>query len=151
VLVEGAIKGVFQALGDPFSGYMTEDEYRGSLSNLSGEFEGIGAELATLEADGSGCTTITHTCRLTVTRVLRRSPALAAGLRADDVIVAVDGRSTLDIEPRPADPAHSRPKGTTVSLSLERSGEPLELAIVRDVIQTEHVRSEVLADGRSAT
>ncbi|CAN5732485.1 S41 family peptidase [soil metagenome] len=148
VLVEGAIKGVFGALGDPFSGYMTSDEYRGSLSNLSGEFEGIGAELATLEADGSGCTTISHSCRLTVTRVLRRSPALAAGLRAQDVIVAIDGRSALDSSLDLLIPLIRGKKGTTVSLSLERSGEPLELAIVRDVIQTEHVRSEVLDGGQ---
>src|SRR5688500_4532989 len=47
VLVEGAIKGVFDALADPYSGYMTEEEYRRSLSGVSGEFEGIGAEMTT--------------------------------------------------------------------------------------------------------
>jgi carboxyl-terminal processing protease len=148
VLVEGAIKGVFQALGDPFSGYMTSDEYRGSLSNLSGEFEGIGAELATLETDGSGCTTISHTCRMTVTRVLRRSPALAAGLRAQDVIVAIDGRPTLDSSLDLLIPLIRGKKGTTVLLAVERGGAALELSIVRDVIQSEHVRSDVLDDGR---
>jgi carboxyl-terminal processing protease len=147
VLVEGAIKGVFQALGDPFSGYMTSDEYRGSLGHLSGEFEGIGAEMATREPDGTACTTIGHTCRLTVTRVLRRSPALAAGLRADDVIVAVDGRSTFESSLDAIIPLVRGQKGTTVVLGIERGGEPLELSIVRDVIQSEHVRSEVLADG----
>jgi carboxyl-terminal processing protease len=146
-LVEGAIKGVFQALGDPFSGYMTSDEYRGSLSHLSGEFEGIGAEMATREPDGEACTTITHTCRLTVTRVLRRSPALAAGLRVDDVILAVDGRSTLDSSLDVVIPLIRGTRGTAVTLSIDRAGEPIELRIVRDVIQSEHVRSEVLSDG----
>jgi carboxyl-terminal processing protease len=146
-LVEGAIKGVFEALGDPFSGYMSSDEYRGGLSHLSGEFEGIGAELATLERDGSGCVTISHTCRLTVTRVLRRSPALAAGLRADDVIVAIDGRSTLDSSLDLLIPTIRGKKGTSVTLSLDRGGAALEMSIVRDVIQTEHVRSDVLAGG----
>ncbi|HVM29956.1 MAG TPA: S41 family peptidase [Candidatus Limnocylindrales bacterium] len=146
-LVEGAIQGVFQALGDPFSGYMTSDEYRGSLSHLSGEFEGIGAEMATREPDGNACTTITHSCRLTVTRVLRRSPALAAGLQVDDVILAVDGRSTLDSSLDVVIPLIRGTKGTSVTLSIDRAGDPLELRIVRDVIQSEHVRSDVLADG----
>jgi carboxyl-terminal processing protease len=146
-LVEGAIRGVFQALGDPFSGYMSPDEYQGSLTHLSGEFEGIGAEMATREPDGTACTTISHTCRLTVTRVLRRSPALDAGLRAEDVVVAVDGRSTLESSLDVVLQLVRGPKGTSVTLSLDRAGEPVELTIVRDVIQREHVRSEVLADG----
>jgi carboxyl-terminal processing protease len=79
--------------------------------------------------------------------VLRRSPALAAGLQVQDVILAVDGRSTLDSTLADLIPTIRGKKGTTVTLSLERDGQPLALAIVRDVIQTEHVRSEVLADG----
>ncbi len=46
MLVQGAIEGMFNALGDPFSAYMTEEEYRASLSGLSGEFEGVGIEMA---------------------------------------------------------------------------------------------------------
>jgi carboxyl-terminal processing protease len=146
-LVEGAIKGMFAALGDPFSAYMTADEYRGSLNSLSGEFEGIGAELAMIDARGEPCTTISASCRLSVVRVLRRSPALAAGLAVGDVILAVDGQSTVDSTIEQVIPRIRGPKGSTVRLTLERAGEPLELAIVRDVIQTEHVRSEVLAGG----
>ena len=47
ILVEGAIKGMFEALDDPFSAYLTEEEYRSSLGGLSGEFEGVGIEMAT--------------------------------------------------------------------------------------------------------
>ena len=57
-LVEGAIKGMFSALGDPFSFYMTEEEYQASLTGISGEFEGIGAEMDTLDSTGAACTTI---------------------------------------------------------------------------------------------
>jgi carboxyl-terminal processing protease len=147
-LVEGAIKGVFNALDDPYSGYMTEEEYRNSLTGISGEFEGIGAELATVDPDGERCATISPTCRLTVTRVLRQSPALAAGLQETDVILSVDDTPTLESSLELVIPLIRGPKGTTVRLQIERAGEPLELSIVRDVIQAEHVRSEVLADGR---
>lgn len=146
-LVEGAIKGLFEAIGDPYSGYMTSDEFRGSLNSLSGEFEGIGAELATLDSAGAPCATIGDECRLTVTRVLRRSPALAAGLAAQDVILAVDAQTTSGETLEQAIQRIRGPKGSTVVLSLLRAGDPIEMSIVRDVIQSEHVRSELLADG----
>jgi carboxyl-terminal processing protease len=148
VLVEGAIKGVFDALADPYSGYMTEEEYRRSLAGVSGEFEGIGAEMSTRDPAGEPCATISPTCRLVVTRIIRGSPALRAGLLADDVILAVDGNPTLDSSLELVIPLIRGPKGTTVMLTLERAGEPMELAIQRDVIQREDVFSEVLADGR---
>ena len=44
-LVEGAIQGMFGALGDPYSSYMTSDEYRQSLEGIEGSFEGIGANM----------------------------------------------------------------------------------------------------------
>ena len=94
-LVQGAIKGIFDALGDPFSAYMTEEEYRASLSGISGEFEGVGVELVAAEPGGEPCATISATCRLTITRVIRGSPAVTAGLREGDVILAVDGESTI--------------------------------------------------------
>ena len=148
VLVEGAIKGVFEALGDPFSGYMTSAEYRNSLTGLSGEFEGIGAELATTDVAGAACATIGGGCRLSVVRVLRRSPALSAGLAAGDVIVAVDGVAAAGATLQQVVERIRGPRGSSVTLSLMRAGAPLELAITRDVIQAEHVRSELLAGGR---
>ena len=148
-LVEGAIKGVFQALDDPFSSYMTEEEYRQSLTGLSGEFEGIGANLAVLGPEAETCgETITPTCRLTVVRVIRNSPAMRAGLQADDVVTAVDGEPTMDSDITAVVSLIRGPKGSRVTLTIEREGEPLELSIVRDVIQSEDVVSEVLGDGR---
>jgi carboxyl-terminal processing protease len=148
-LVEGAIKGVFEALDDPFSGYMTEEQYRQSLTGLSGEFEGIGANLAVLGPEGETCgDNITVTCRLTVLRVIRNSPAMRAGLEAQDVISAVDDEPTLESDITAVVSRIRGPKGSSVKLTLERQGEPFELSIVRDVIQSEDVLSEVLADGR---
>lgn len=147
LLVEGAIKGIFQALGDPYSAYLTEEEYRSNLGGLSGEFEGVGLEMATLE-DGEACATISAACRLTVTRVIRGSPALAADLRAGDILLAVDGKSTVGSSLELVVPTVRGPKGSTVVLSVERDGVPMDVSVVRDVIQREDVRSEVLANGR---
>jgi carboxyl-terminal processing protease len=67
---------------------------------------------------------------------------------ADDVILAVDGTPVLDSSLELVIPLIRGPKGTTVTLTLERAGQPVELAIQRDVIQREDVLSETLAEGR---
>jgi carboxyl-terminal processing protease len=148
LLVEGAIKGLFEALGDPFSSYMTEEEYQASLTNISGQFEGIGAEMNTQDATGTFCEPISATCKLTVLKVIRNSPALRAGLLAGDVVVKVDGNSTVGLTRDAAIDTIRGPKGTTVVLGLERAGQPVQLSITRDVIVKEDVSSQVLADGR---
>ena len=59
-LVNGAIKGMVDSLGDPYSAFLTPDQYRAGLQDLSGQFEGIGAEIGTTNAKGatSDCTTL---------------------------------------------------------------------------------------------
>ena len=52
-LIQGAIRGMIEALGDPYSSYLTSEEYRQSLQGISGQFEGIGAEMATEAPDGT--------------------------------------------------------------------------------------------------
>ena len=62
-IIEGAIKGMIGALDDPYSQYLTSDEFKASLRDISGEFEGIGATIGTVDAGGatSGCTDLGRT------------------------------------------------------------------------------------------
>jgi carboxyl-terminal processing protease len=150
-LIQGAIKGMFEALGDPYSSYLSPEDFQSSLQGISGQFEGIGAEIGTVDADGntSDCTELAPDCRLVVVSPLDGSPAEKAGLRPGDVIAAVDGASidgaTID-EAR--DQIRGR-KGTEVVLTIEREGtaEPFDVAIVRDVIVSREVVDEDLAGG----
>jgi len=146
-LVEGAIGGMFDAVDDPYSGYMTYDEYQESLGGISGEFEGIGAQMTSETPDGATCDTLGPACALMVVDVIRDSPAEQAGLLAGDALTAVDGdpvqgESLVEVVARV-----KGPRGTEVLLTLLRGSETLELPIVRDVVRTEDVRAEVLADG----
>ena len=148
-LIQGAIRGMIDALGDPYSAYMTSEEYRKSLQGISGQFEGIGAEIATQSADGSrGCTPLGPDCRLVITDSLDGSPAKLAGLLAGDVVLEADG-TTLD--GLTIDGARDRirgPKGTTVRLTIVRAGgAAFELAIVRDLVQSKEVESRTLGAG----
>ncbi len=148
-LIEGAIKGLFTALEDPFSSYMTEEEYRSSLSGISGEFEGVGLSMATIETNGDPCETISATCQLEVQGVIRRSPASEAGFAEGDVVLAVDGETTIGQTLTTVVDKVRGPKGTSVVLTIERDGAvPQDISVTRDVIQREDVRSEAIAGGR---
>ncbi len=149
-LVEGAIDGMFKALGDPYSSYMSSEEYKRSLSGISGQFEGIGAEMTSRDDKGeSGCSPAGPTCHLIVVRALPNSPAQKAGLREDDEVVAVDGQP---VEGMTLDETVSKvrgKRGTAVTLRVKRGqATPFDLRIVRDVIQVEDVLSRVLDNGR---
>ena len=148
-LIQGAIRGMIEALGDPFSAYMTSDEYRESLQGISGQFEGIGAEIAAQSGDGTqGCAPLGPDCRLVITGSLEGSPAMLAGLLAGDVVVEADG-TTLD--GLTVDAARDRirgPKGTMVRLMIVRAGGlPFELTIIRDIVQAKEVESRTLGGG----
>ncbi|CAN5552420.1 hypothetical protein BH20CHL7_BH20CHL7_07680 [soil metagenome] len=148
-LVQGAIRGMIDALGDPYSSYLTSQEYRDSLQGISGEFEGIGAEIATQAADGTqGCSTLGPDCRLVIVAPLAGSPAERAGLRAGDLVLGADG---VPLDGLTVDGARDRirgPKGTVVTLTVLRGTDaPFALEITRDVIQQQEVESRELADG----
>jgi carboxyl-terminal processing protease len=147
-LIEGAIDGLFSTLNDPYSFYMTEEEYQQSLQGLSGRFEGIGAQMTTQEPEGTACETISATCRLVITHVLRNTPALRAGLLEGDVVLAVDGKTTIGSGLEATVLLIRGPENTSVVLTIERDGVPQEFSIKRAVIEREDVTSMVIADGR---
>ncbi|MEO8571594.1 MAG: S41 family peptidase [Chloroflexota bacterium] len=148
-LVQGAIRGMITSLGDPFSAYLPSDEYRASLQGISGQFEGIGAEIASQATDGTqGCTPLGPACLLLVTNPIPGSPAERAGIRSGDIVASVGGAS---LDGLTLDAARDRirgPKGSVVTITLERRGSPaLTLSITRDVVQAQEVESRTLASG----
>jgi carboxyl-terminal processing protease len=149
-LIEGAIKGMIEALDDPYSSYLSSQQYRDSLRNISGEFEGIGAEIGTIRPDGTtgDCSTLAPDCRLVIVAPIDGSPAERAGLLPGDIVLAADG-TTLD--GLTIDEARDRirgPRDTSVRLTIERNGgEPFDVAIVRAVIIQRDVIHETYAGG----
>jgi carboxyl-terminal processing protease len=149
-LIRGAIKGMVDALGDPYSAYLTPDQYRQGLQDLSGQFEGIGAEIGTTDGKGATatCTTLGPDCFLTVVTPIEGSPSEKAGVKAGDRIVAVDGAS---LDGQTVDEARDKirgKKGTEVTLSILRgSAKPIDIKVVRDVIIQKEVIAKSLANG----
>jgi carboxyl-terminal processing protease len=148
-LVEGAIDGMFKALGDPYSLYMSPDDLQRAREALGGQFEGIGAVISARSsaAVGGACTTLGPTCRMTVVSAIAASPAEAAGLRAGDVVTAIEGASVDGLTLDQAIAKVRGKKGTPVVLTVARTGQaPFDLRIVRDTIVQTQVETRDLAN-----
>jgi carboxyl-terminal processing protease len=133
-LIEGAIKGMVQSL-DPHSSYMTKEEHQELMMETRGSFTGIGIEITVKEG------------MLTVVSPIEGTPAYAAGLKAGDKIVKIEGKPTKDMTLIDAVKQIRGPKGSKVNLTILRENEikPLEFAIVRDVIPLKSVRHLLLS------
>ena len=130
-LTEGAASGMVGGLGDQFSRYETEAQYEANQNFLNGQFAGIGA---TVQQSGS---------QIVVANVLPGTPALKAGMKAGDVIVAVDGQSTAGWT---ADDAVNHIRGqanTTVKVDVSRNGKPVSFTMTREEISVPSVAAHV--------
>jgi len=151
-LVDGAIKGLFEyGVKDPFSGYMTPDQYQQALGSLSGKFSGIGAEMSVKNianpTDLAACTELSDTCVLVVVAPLADSPADQAGLLAGDVIVAIDGVSVNGATMQDEVGKVRGAAGTDVTLTIRRGPRTFELKITRSEITQKEVTTRML-DGK---
>src|SRR5688500_2499132 len=152
VLVDGAVRGMVEyGLEDPYSGYLPPDQYGSALDDLSGEFSGIGAEVGmenTVNPDDlASCTVVTETCAMVIVAPLDGSPAEAAGVRAGDHVLAIDGTSTVGESVSSLVFEVRGEAGTDVTLTVGRDGEELEITITRAVIDLQEVNAELLEDG----
>lgn len=151
-LVDGAVRGMIEyGLEDPYSGYLTPDQYGSALDDLSGSFSGIGAEVGMenlVDAeDLAACTVVTETCAMVIVAPLDGSPAEQAGLRPGDQVLAIDGASTLGETLSSLVFRVRGEAGSDVTLSVRRDDSELDITITRAVIELREVSSELLEAG----
>jgi len=132
-LVYGAIKGMVEALDDPYSSFLAPEDNKRFLEDLSGGIEGIGAELA--EEEG----------KIVVVAPLEESPAMRAGLKARDIILQVNDEDTSAMPLEQAIDKIRGPAGTEVKLLINRSDftVPQEFKIRREKIVIASVKWEM--------
>jgi len=135
-LFYGSMKGLVEATGDPYSVYMTPAESKEFAVDMSGKFEGIGAEIG-LKDD-----------IITIISPLEGMPAEKAGLKAGDQIIKIDGEITAGFSVMQAVNKIRGTKGTSVKLTVFRQGtdKPLDFTITRDVIVVKSVKTEMTKD-----
>lgn len=133
----GAIKGLAESLGDPYTTFFPPEEAASFNSDLSGSIDGIGAVLSM------------KTEILTVTSVIKNSPAEKAGVMKDDVITNVDGKSMIGISIDEAVSMIRGKKGTVVKITLFRNSDKtsMELSIKRDSVTVPVIETSIHPDG----
>jgi carboxyl-terminal processing protease len=137
VLMQGAIRGMLDALGDEQTFYMEPELYQSESSSLQGQYEGIGAHVDT-EGD-----------YLTIISPIEGSPAEKAGLLPGDKIIAIDGDDMTGVTPEEARLKVLGPAGTEVTLTVAREGEPepLKFVITRAEITIRSAEGKMLENG----
>jgi carboxyl-terminal processing protease len=127
-LREGAIKGMVEALSDPYTVYVPGSEQHEFNKNLLGEYVGIGAQVNT------------STGWLIIVSPLEDSPAFRAGLMPDDKVLEIDGTSTQGLDVEKCVSMLTGEAGSPVKLKIDRKGRVFEAAIIREKIKTRSVK-----------
>lgn len=132
-LLFGAVSGLVDAAGDPYTVFFDPEESKLFQDGLNGTFEGIGAEIGI--KDG----------QLVVIAPLDDTPASKAGLRAGDTILAIDGESSVGMGIDQAVLKIRGDRGTEVVLTVIHQDEstPEEIRIIRDKIVVESLKFEI--------
>lgn len=135
-LVDGLKHGLADATNDPYTEYFTAKQAKQFSDSINNSFTGIGAELSQ-DKDKN----------IIVISPISGFPAEKAGLKAQDIIVTIDGKSTQGMTVSQAVDKIRGKKGTVVKLGIVRDKtEPLNLSITRDVIQAPSVNTKILDD-----
>ena len=132
-MMEGAYKGLVAGLNDPYSSYMTAEEYETWVATATGEYSGVGITF-TQDEDGN----------FVVVSVTDDSPAADAGIREGDIIKTVDGQEYSDLDV--IGNAIRGEEGSEIEITYIRDGEEKSVTMTREKI-TQHSVEHRMLDG----
>ena len=135
-LLENAIAGLLLEL-DPHSVYLNQTDYEQLQESATGEYGGLGLQVGSERG------------MIKVISPIDDSPAAKAGIEAGDFIVEVDGTPVRGMAVQKAIDKLRGEKGTSIELTVFREGEegPLDITVIRDIIQVSSVRSRIIEPG----
>lgn len=135
-MVYGAISGMVNSLGDPYSVFLEPQKAKKFMEDVQGSFDGIGAEIGLRNGF------------ITVVKPLPSSPALRAGLKSGDKILKIDGKDVTSLSLDEAISMIRGVKGTTVTLTVLplTDAKTKEVKITRDTISVPILTYEITKD-----
>lgn len=126
-LIEGALSGMVDAIGDPYTQYLDVSESASLNDTISASFEGIGAEVMK-QGDS-----------IMIVSPIAGSPAEEAGLKPNDVLLKADDKNLTGLTLNEAVSFIRGEKGSDVVLTIQRGEETFEVTVTRDTIPVETV------------
>jgi carboxyl-terminal processing protease len=141
-----AIRAMLESLDDPYSFYLDESISREFSDTVRGEFGGIGVTIIKAGTGEVPEAADSRNAYVDVISVMFGSPAAKAGLKAGDHITAINGKSVIGMRSDDVVNSLRGPKGTKVTVTVERAGVKFEVTITRAVIEIASVR-EALIEG----
>ncbi len=133
-MADAIYKGIIDGLGDTYAAYYNKEEFKQIQESTSGIFCGIGAYIST----------DTKTGIVSIVKPMKNSPAQKAGVKAGDVIYAVDGKEVTGMEISKVQALVKGEKGTKVELTLIRDNQQKKVKVTRDEIQEDTVAYQML-------
>ncbi len=133
-LVYAGISGMLATLNDPFTSFLDPQEWQSMQQTTRGDFEGIGAVLQQKGSD------------VVIVQPFTGSPAAKAGLKPGDIIIRVNGRSTIGVNIDQVVKWIKGPRNTVVTLTIMRKGQRLTKKLVRALVQPPVVTSWMTGD-----
>lgn len=132
-MIEGAIKGYVEGVGDDYTEYLSKDEYEELIVNVTGDFVGIGVYIYK-DQDGN----------LIVLAPMENSPSEEAGIEAGDRILAIDGENCNEMDINVASSKIKGEAGSTVELEIQRGTETLKKTVTRRTVEISDSASKIL-------
>ena len=129
-LIDGAITGVIESLGNPYASYYPPKEYEHFQTSMNGNYSGIGIVIGGKKG------------KVEVLKVFSGSPASKKGLKQGEMIVAIDGRSAKNMDSDAAADLIRGPENTSVRLTLQRANKKRTVAIIRKRIDFPNIESK---------
>ena len=133
-MIDGAIKGYVEGLGDPYTTYLTKEEMQEFIEETNSEYVGIGVYLTNSKTDNT----------ILVVGTMKAAPALEAGIQAGDVIEKVNDVAYTGDQLDDAIKILKGEEGTDVKVTVLRDGKEIDLTVTRRKITVEHVDSQML-------
>ncbi len=131
-LIYGAISGMVNNLNDPYSTFQSPDEFGESFIYVPIDYEGIGAVIEYVDNN------------YVIQTTLNNSPAFRSGLKANDIILEIDGKNVQNLTPEEVTGLIKGKAGTIVRLKILRGNETLNFSITRAQIDLQSIHAQVM-------